>query len=48
MKILAIILQAQQTSNGFSVKKDLYVEENAGKNAGQKAHFIVTFIFTPS
>ena len=33
--------------NGFSVSFDVYVKENGGKNSGKKAHFIVTYSFTP-
>lgn len=32
--------------NGFSVPMDLYVEENGGRNSGEKAHFIVTYEFS--
>jgi len=31
--------------NGFEIALDLYVSENAGKNSGKKAHFIVTYSF---
>ncbi len=34
--------------NGFSVSMDVYVTENAGRNSGQSAHFIVTYTFTPA
>ncbi len=34
--------------NGFTVDMDVYVKENGGKNSGKKAHFIVSYIFTPN
>ena len=33
--------------NGFEVSMDLYVTENAGRNSGKTAHFIVTYKFSP-
>ena len=33
-------------NNGFAVSMDLYVTENGGKNKGQSAHFIVTYLFS--
>ncbi len=33
--------------NGFEVKFDVYVTENAGKNKGKSAHFIVVYTFSP-
>lgn len=33
--------------NGFKVSFDVYVTENAGKNKGKTAHFIVTYTFSP-
>lgn len=32
--------------NGFEITMDLYVTENAGKNSGESAHFIVTYSFS--
>lgn len=33
--------------NGFTVTFDVYVTENGGKNKGEKAHFVATYVFTP-
>ena len=33
--------------NGFEVSMGLYVTENAGRNSGKTAHFIVTYKFSP-
>lgn len=33
--------------DGFTVKMDLYVKENGGKNSGKSAHFVVSFSYTP-
>ena len=33
--------------NGFEVSFDVYVQENAGRNSGENAHFIVNYTFTP-
>lgn len=36
----------EDIKNGFTIPTDLYVTENAGRNSGKSAHFIVTYIFT--
>lgn len=38
----------EDIANGFEVKMDVYVKENGGKNSGQKAHFVVTYTFSPN
>lgn len=38
----------QDIANGFEKKMDVYVTENGGKNRGKRAHFIVTYTFSPS
>lgn len=35
-------------ANGFEVCMDVYVKENAGKNRGKSAHFVVTYTFSPN
>lgn len=32
--------------NGFTISLDVYVTENAGRNKGQSAHFLVNFVFS--
>ena len=34
--------------NGFTVKVDVYVKENRGRYAGNKAHIVTTFKYTPA
>lgn len=36
----------EDLQNGFTVTMDLYVKENAGRNSGKSAHFVVTYSFT--
>lgn len=36
----------EDLQNGFTVSMDVYVRENAGRNSGQTAHFVVTYTFT--
>lgn len=38
----------QDIANGFEKAMDVYVTENGGKNRGKRAHFIVTYTFSPS
>ena len=33
-------------ANGFAVTMDVYVRENGGRNRGQSAHFVVSYIFS--
>lgn len=39
------IITETDMEEGFSVSIDVYVTENAGRNSGQSAHFVVTFTF---
>ena len=32
--------------NGFEVSFDVYVQENAGRNSGKSAHFVVNYRFS--
>ncbi len=41
-------VKEQDITDGFTITMDLYVEENAGPNSGQSAHFVVTFEFYPN
>ena len=39
------IITETDMEEGFSESIDVYVTENAGRNSGQSAHFVVTFTF---
>ena len=38
---------AEDVIDGFSVEQNIKVSENAGRYAGNTAHWTITFIFTP-
>lgn|GEM_PF-6461898 len=41
------IVSQSDIANGFTVSMNVSVQENGGRNSGQCADFIMTFVFTP-